>query len=483
MVFSSIIFLFLFLPATLTLYFLVPNRFRNLLLLCVSLLFYAWGEGFFVFIMLITIAVNYFSGLLLERFAHRQSSKLVLFGTVTLNLGLLVAFKYTNFILDNLNVLLSLFNIESIELNPVHLPIGISFFTFQAITYVIDIYRDQSSAQKNPINMGLYIASFPQLIAGPIVRYHDIARQLVCRSVKVKDFGEGVERFTFGLGKKVLIADPMGIIVDQVFALTSQDLTTGVAWLGVVCLSLQVYFDFSGYSDMAIGLGRMFGFRFLENFNYPYISQSMQEFWRRWHISLSNWFRDYLYIPLGGNRSGSVRTYINLVTIFLFFGLWHGASWNFVLFGLYHGSFLVIERLRLINQSLKRLWLPLRVIYVNFIFIVGWPLFRTETIPDALTYWSAMFGFAGGGMKGHIAQYLDTEAKLIFILGVICSTPILPFMKKFRKTILGKPERIALLRLYGVFEVTKMAVLLFVLLASVMCLASGAYNPFVYFRF
>ncbi|MGB5708663.1 MAG: MBOAT family O-acyltransferase, partial [Arenicellales bacterium] len=344
MVFSSVLFLFLFLPVVLLLYWVIPNKWRNSFLLIVSLTFYAWGEGLFVGIMLLSIAMNYVFGLAIER-GNARAGRLWVGIAVMANLALLGVFKYANFLVENINTLFSSTGIQLITIDQIHLPIGISFFTFQAMSYVIEVHRRVMPAQTNLLNLGLYIALFPQLIAGPIVRYHDIAAQLKTRFVNAGQVAYGIERFVIGLGKKVLIANPMGAVADEIFALPPDSITATVAWTAVACYSLQIYFDFSGYSDMAIGLGRMFGFKFLENFNYPYISQSIQEFWRRWHISLSNWFRDFLYLPLGGNRRGPGRTYFNLLIVFLLCGLWHGASWNFVVWGLLHGSFLVLERI------------------------------------------------------------------------------------------------------------------------------------------
>ena len=329
MVFSSITFLFVFLPITLCLYFVIGNRVRNILLLGASLIFYAWGEGIYVLIMLGSITLNYLIGIYLGRSREVTYRKLVVSFGIIANLLLFGAFKYTNWLVDIIAGIIPSLEPTDLLRDPVHLPIGISFFTFQALSYVIDVYRRDTEAQNNPFHLGLYIASFPQLIAGPIVRYNQVAEQIVRRKHSVALFASGVERFVFGLSKKVLIANQMGSVADLVFNQDYTSLDPGLAWLGIVCYTLQIYFDFSGYSDMAIGLGRMFGFRFTENFNYPYIARSIQEFWRRWHISLSTWFRDYLYIPLGGNRNGELRTYRNLFIVFILCGIWHGASWNF----------------------------------------------------------------------------------------------------------------------------------------------------------
>lgn len=483
MVFSSVIFLFFFLPLTLLSYYVVPRSFRNLVLLLASLVFYAWGEGLFLFIMLFSILFNYVFGLLIEKFKGVGLSKVFLVFAIFLNLSLLSIYKYINFIVDNINTVLPLFNVQMINLSPVHLPVGISFFTFQAMSYIIDVYRREVPAQKNPLDVGLYISLFPQLIAGPIIRYHDVAKQIVHRTLTSKKFAEGIERFVFGLGKKVLIANPMGSIADQIFALTSEGISPGVAWLGVLCYSFQIYFDFSGYSDMAIGLGRMFGFRFLENFNYPYISKSMQEFWRRWHISLSNWFRDYLYIPLGGNRCKPIRVYVNLLTVFFLCGLWHGASWNFVIWGLMHGFFLTIERVGFI-RILEGVLAPFRHIYVIIIVMISWVFFRSETLTEAYFYLQFMFNLASGFEPKHtIAFFLDKHGQFALMAALLCSTPILPFVINIKEKMFVKlrPRDQFVLNGFGAtFNTLTMVLILY---ASVISLAAGVYNPFIYFRF
>ena len=392
MLFSSTLFLFLFLPLTLVAYLVVGRRLRNVLLLLASLFFYLWGENIYVLVMLSSITMNYIFGLLIDRNIKRgDSGKLPMVLGVVANLGLLIFFKYTNFIVDNVNILLGTMGVAAINIEPIHLPIGISFFTFQAMSYIIDVYRKDSNVQKNPINLGLYIALFPQLIAGPIVRYHDIADQINRRKTRLLDVAAGSERFIFGLGKKVLIANPLALVADQIFALPVDQLSTGAAWIGVICYTLQIYFDFSGYSDMAIGLGRMFGFRFLENFNYPYISRSIREFWRRWHISLSSWFRDYLYIPMGGNRLGEKRTRRNLLIVFLLVGLWHGASWSFIVWGLIHGLFLIFERSRP-GRFIEKMPTPLQLVYTLLVVMNAWVFFRVEKLSDALDYLAVMYG-------------------------------------------------------------------------------------------
>ena len=478
MVFSSIIFLFLFLPATLVLYYFSGKLFRNSLLLLASLLFYAWGEQFYVLVMLASIGLNYVFGLLLNRECRPRLQKIILGLGIVANLGVLIFFKYANFVLENINSLLSLIEISAVEYPPTHLPIGISFFTFQALSYIIDVYKKTTSAQRNIFSLGLYISSFPQLIAGPIVRYHDVARQIVSRSHSLESFSSGIERFVFGLAKKVLIANPMGGMADAIFALETSTMSTGTAWLGIACYTLQIYFDFSGYSDMAIGLGRMFGFRFLENFNYPYISRSIQEFWRRWHISLSNWFRDYLYIPLGGNRLGNRRTSVNLVIVFFLCGLWHGASWNFILWGLVYGGFLVAERGRFgtIILGLPRL---IQHVYVLLVVMNAWVLFRVETIKGTGKYFAAMYGNAdAASMHPLIAIKLDQLFIITLAAGILLSLPVYPTLREKTK---GLQEHSLFIRVF--ISIIKGGTLGLLFLLSVGQLATGSYNPFIYFRF
>lgn len=482
MIFSSVIFLFCFLPLTLLIYFLVGRRFQNLWLLAASLLFYAWGEVDYVVVMILSIFTNYLAGLLVNYFRGTRLSRLVLILAITINLGVLCVFKYSGFIVDNLNLLLAPVLAKPIAIQPFHLPIGISFFTFQALSYVIEVYQGAVKVQRNPINIGLYISLFPQLIAGPIVRYHDVAKQIVQRLVNLNDFAQGIERFIFGLGKKALIANNSGALADTIFAIPTHHLTGSLAWLGISAYTIQIYFDFSGYSDMAIGLGRMFGFRFPENFNYPYISTSLREFWRRWHISLSTWFRDYLYIPLGGNRKGPVRTYLNLVTVFFLVGLWHGASWNFVFWGLYHGLFLVLERTGA-DRRIASLWRPLRHLYALAVVEIGWVFFRAETFSAAWGFLKAMSGFGqGDGIVSPLAMYLDLESALVLAAGAILSAPVVPYLLQFERNPAQTDGARAALTLCCLGTVRN-ATLTAILLASILSLAAGSYNPFIYFRF
>jgi alginate O-acetyltransferase complex protein AlgI len=469
-------FLFLFLPVVLLVYFVVPRGLRNAFLVLASILFYAWGEGAYSIVMLLSMSINYLFGRLIDD--HRNQARWILALAVAVNLAPLIFFKYMTFFVQNAAPVLQLTGIRNVRISHVHLPLGISFFTFHSISYLVDIYRRVAAAQRRPVDLALYISFFPQLIAGPIIRYHDIADQLRNRIVRAEDFAIGIQRFIIGLGKKVIIANTLAGPADRIFALSPNQLTAPLAWLGIICYTFQIYFDFSGYSDMAIGLARMFGFRFLENFNYPYISGSIQEFWRRWHISLSNWFRDYLYIPLGGNRVASARVYFNLVLVFLLCGLWHGASWNFVLWGALHGTFLIFERLGLarVLASGGR-WLTHT--YTLLVVIVGWVFFRAETLPGAIGYLKAMAGFGlGNGLEYNAALYLDNELKLILILALVGAAPIG-----------SKLAGIAASRWHGQtpaawsFSIAGNLYLAVIFVVSASYLAAGTYNPFIYFRF
>lgn len=482
MVFSSAVFLFLFLPVVLGLYYLAPGKCRNSVLLLASLAFYAWGEKEFVLVMLATIVANYLCGLFIDRFKGQPGAKVMVGIGVATNLAFLVGFKYANFLADNLNQLLGLMGMGSFHLAPVHLPIGISFFTFQAMSYVIDVYRGDVQVQRNLLRMALYKSLFPQLIAGPIVRYQEVAKEIDHRVVDVSAFAVGVRRFIIGLAKKMLIANTLAVPADAIFALPSAELTTSLAWLGITCYSLQLYFDFSGYSDMAIGLGRMFGFRFSENFNYPYIASSVTEFWRRWHISLSTWFRDYLYIPLGGSRLSSGRTYLNLALVFFLCGLWHGASWNFVVWGLFHGLLLILERLG-VGRWLTKSWAPLRHLYLLAMVMIGWVFFRASTLSGALGFLAAMFGHTRGDGSGpYVNMYLNPEVCLMLILGVIGAVPLLSFLQQTIRSAVDRSPAVAPVVRHAL-GVTALSFHALILWLSVVSLASGTHNPFIYFRF
>lgn len=480
MVFSSPIFLFVFLPLTLGLYYLLPRPVKNGFLLAASLVFYAWGEIYFVLVMLASISFNYMFGRLLGEDTPPGRRRLFLAAGITANVALLAYFKYANFIVENLTELGLLGNIEW---SPVHLPLGISFFTFQAMSYLVDVYRHENRAQKNFLNVALYIALFPQLIAGPIVRYHDIAMQIRERATSLLLVNSGLQRFIYGLAKKVLIANPLGLVADQVFALSGGDLSTGVAWLGIICYTLQIYFDFSGYSDMAIGLGRMLGFRFLENFNYPYVSKSIREFWRRWHISLSSWFRDYLYIPLGGNRLGAARTYLNLLIVFSLCGLWHGASWTFLTWGLFHGGFLVLERSPF-GRLLDRFPAALQHLYTLLVVMAGWVFFRTESMADAMQFFSALAGFSSvTGSEHELSQFLDIKVLTVILAGVVLATPLASKINNDLLKAARNREGVFIGFKSAVYASGNVLLLTGLFMLSLMAIAANAYNPFIYFRF
>ena len=409
MVFSSTIFLCVYLPLVLLGYYICPKKGRNLFLLIASLVFYAWGEPKYVFLMIFSILVNYIFGRLMDK--HRENKKrlkLMLVLSVVIDIGLLSVFKYTDFIITNVNAIFG----SSFDLLNIALPIGISFYTFQAMSYTIDVYRDDVRVQKNLIDFGMYITMFPQLIAGPIVRYADVQDQLADRSVTTVDFSEGVMRFVVGLGKKVLLANQMGAVWSDIYALGG-DVSTLMAWTGAIAYTFQIYFDFSGYSDMAIGLGRMFGFKFPENFRYPYQSVSITDFWRRWHITLSTWFKEYLYIPLGGNRRGLARQALNLLIVWSLTGFWHGAGWNFVMWGLYYFVILFIEKLFLL-KALDKLPKFFRHVYALLLIIIGWVIFASDDVSVLLPYLGSMFG-ANGAIGGMDVYTLLTKAVLLII--------------------------------------------------------------------
>ncbi len=484
MIFSSPIFLFLFLPVVLTGYFLLPRLWlKNLWLLAFSLVFYAWGEPVFIQLALASTLMNYFLGRWVDRTEEPYWRKFAVGMAIALNLGMLVFFKYANFVVNNLNALLEKFNAPPIQIPHILLPVGISFFTFHALSYVVDVYRRKWKAASNPCDVALYIFFFPQLIAGPILRWSGIAPQLAQRGVTVAKFADGIRRFIIGLGKKMILANAVAVPADQIFALPGQELTPGLAWLGAICYALQIYFDFSGYSDMAVGMGKMFGFQFLENFNYPYVSQSVRDFWRRWHISLSSWFRDYLYIPLGGNRVSERRNYINLILVFFLCGLWHGASWTFVVWGLYHGIFLVAERTRF-GSFMDGLPRPFRHAYALLAVLIGWVLFRADSLEHALTFSSTMFGFEqDSSIKQPLAGYLTYHVMLALIAGIVFSAPVWP---SFKAWLAKMSEAVPVRFQPGVAAAgfgLEAAGLIFILLVSSAWLAGGTYNPFIYFRF
>lgn len=477
MVFASLLFLFLFLPATLAIYHATPKRARNLVLLVASLLFYVWGEQEWAIVMGLSIVLNWLGALGIDALTNRRAQKWLLAGVVLVNLAGLGWFKYSSFALENWYSLVTAAGTATLPAGTPHLPLGISFFTFHAISYVVDVYRGQSRALRNPLDAALYIALFPQLVAGPIIRYHWIEEQLRSRQVTLEGFAYGVQRFVVGLAKKVLIANVVGQTADAIFELPTGTLSLGVAWLGVITYTLQIYFDFSGYSDMAIGLASMFGFRFPENFNYPYVSRSITDFWRRWHISLSSWFRDYLYIPLGGNRVSKARTYFNLITVFLLCGLWHGASWTFVLWGMLHGAFLVLERSRL-GSWLNAAPRPVAHVYTLLVVCVGWVLFRAPDIGHASEFLRAMVDVTQPVNAAHpLRAFLTPAVCWMLPIAVLGSTPILQALER---AFAGRSAR-GLTEPPGRTFVVPVLLVLFVLSAA--NLAASTHNPFIYFRF
>lgn len=468
MVFSSIVFLFTFLPITLILYYISPRKMKNIVLLLISLIFYAWGEPVYVFLMMFTTLFDYLIGLLINKYRRNKiKSKRIFIFAVLVNLGILGFFKYYGFVIENINSVFSL----NIGYNQLPLPIGISFYTFQTLSYVIDVYLDKVKVQKSLISFGLYVTMFPQLVAGPIVRYTDIDYQLKHRTHSMNKFGEGVDRFIQGLSKKVLLANNIGMIFTSIQQYDASEISVLTAWLAIAAYTLQLYFDFSGYSDMAIGLGKMLGFDFIENFNYPYISKSVTEFWRRWHISLGSWFREYVYIPLGGNRCSTIFQLRNLCIVWFLTGLWHGADWNFILWGLYYGLILIIEKF-LLKDILERMPGFIQHIYTMVLVMIGWTFFGIESIQKSLEYIKVMFFLNGNKIiDSTFIYYLHTNLILLIIL-ILCSTPIVN--KVFKKIIQnGKMEGVTL-------AVIVQFVLLFL---SIAYLVNETYNPFLYFRF
>ena len=482
MLFTEPTFLFVFLPVLLALHALpLP---RNGLLLVASLAFYAVGGGVFTWLILASIVANYLAALRIGRLAGTRAGARWLRATVAANLLVLVGFKYTGFLIENLNVACEALGFVPFTVPAVALPIGISFFTFHAISYVVDVRRGDAVAQKKPVAAALYLLFFPQLIAGPIIRYRDIAAQLAGRVVSAADMAYGARRFIVGLAKKMLVANVVAGPADRIFALPTGELTAALAWLGVVCYTLQIYFDFSGYSDMAIGLGRLFGFRFPENFRYPYAAVSVQDFWRRWHISLSTWFRDYVYVPLGGNRVSTGRTHVHLVTVFFLCGLWHGASWTFVAWGLFHGAFLVLERLRAAERHAAA-GLPRRAlghVYALLVVMVGWVLFRADTLASAGGMLRAMAGLGEGLATTYAwSWYVTPEVWLAMGAGVVGAGPVVPALARRLRTDGGAAGQAPALA-WAPSALATMGLAL-LLAASLMLSAARTYSPFIYFRF
>lgn len=461
MVFSSIAFLFYFLPITLALYYILPKRCRNFVLLVASLIFYAYGEPTYVLIMILSITFSYIYGLLIDKF--RKHSKFFLALSVCTSIGLLIYFKYTNFIIENINLWLS----NKVDLINVLLPIGISFYTFQMLTYIIDLYKGKVKVQKNIFRLGLYITLFPQLIAGPIVRYETIEEQLENREHSFDKFALGVRRFVIGLGKKVLIANLLGELV-QVF-LASNDKSVLFYWIYGIAVTLQIYFDFSGYSDMAIGLGKMFGFDFLENFNYPYIAKSVTDFWRRWHISLSSFFRDYVYIPLGGNRVSKTKWLRNILVVWMLTGIWHGAAWNFIIWGLYFGIILVLEKVFL-GKYLEKMPIVLSRIYVLLTVMISFIIFSGESSKQIFEHLGGLIGYKDIPLISQESIYYFKSYFVVILIGIIGSTPLM-------KNLFSKD------RLKNFVSVVEPVFLILILILSTSYIIDGSFNPFLYFRF
>ncbi|WP_455503181.1 MBOAT family O-acyltransferase [Blautia sp.] len=471
MVFSSMLFLWIFLPLVLAAYYISPRKIRNGILVFFSLLFYAWGEPVYIFLMLFSVGVNFAGGILIEK--NPGKKKKILIGTVCINLALLGYFKYFSTLVEAISGIFASDG-DAGTVFQVALPIGISFYTFQAMSYVIDVYRGETKAQHNFWHMLLYSSFFPQLIAGPIVKYKDIAAQITGRKETVQKFAEGVMRFCWGLGKKVILANSFAKVVDDIFKYGPYAVSRKALWLGAILYMLQIYYDFSGYSDMAIGLGKMFGFEFQENFRYPYVARSVQEFWRRWHISLSSWFRDYVYIPLGGNREGTVCTYRNLLIVFFLTGMWHGAGMAFLLWGLYYGLFLILERAGF-GKKLEKLPKAVGWGYTMVVVFFGWILFRAENLSLFFAYVRNLFVSHGGIIL--LSAYLDRKMILLMVFGVLFAGILQKLYEKCRSRFPGKiPEA-------GVVTVPRILACAAIFWICVTMLVNNSYNPFIYFRF
>lgn len=468
MVFSSLIFIFIFLPLVLVSYYIAPRRLRNTVILLASLLFYAWGEPTYIILIIISILINYLGALLIRvHIKNKDKSKFIFITLLLIDISILFFFKYYGFAIECLGSIIGL----DLKVKSISLPLGISFYTFQQISYIADIYMQKVKPERNLIDFATYITMFPQLIAGPIVKYDDIHKQLANRKESIDKFGEGVQRFIIGLGKKVILANNIGLIWTQVKEVNLNDLSVVLAWIGIIAFTLQIYFDFSGYSDMAIGLAKMFCFDFLENFDYPYISKSITEFWRRWHMSLGGWFREYIYIPLGGNKKGTLIQVRNLFIVWFTTGLWHGASTNFVVWGLYFGVVLFIEKIYL-KDLLKKIPSIFSHIYTLIIVMIGWVIFDMNTLTDSGHYIKIMFGFSNNIFIDNLAKYILTNNFIILLIGLICSTKLIKiYMNKIKSTF----------RENDVFLIT--AINLLILIISTAYLVGASYNPFLYFRF
>ena len=482
MAFTSVTFLLFYLPIVLLTYFLLPTiKLKNTFLLLAGLLYYYWGGQQYVLVMIFSIFATWFFGYLIAGEQKKSRQKLILGTGIIVHLGMLLFFKYANFFVSNIIMMAKYIGVlhpDAVFNNmKIYLPIGISFFTFQSISYLIDVYRSRSVYQKSPLVIGMYKSLFPLLIAGPIVRYVDIKNETAKRIVTFDSFSIGVERFIIGLAQKVLIADVMGNMADQVFGIPAEHLTPLIAWLGAIAYTLQIYYDFAGYSSMAIGLGRMFGFKFLENFNFPYASVSITDFWRRWHISLSSWFRDYLYIPLGGNRCSKARNYMNLFAVFILCGFWHGAGWTFIFWGIFHGSFLTLEKAFLL-RFFSRIPTIFSRIYTIFVVMVGWVVFRSESLSGAADFIKKMFGLGRAKPIEMLSIYeiFNYESMVAMFIGIVFS---FLFMKIYDRDALN----IDFKKLQFIYPYAKLAVMTSMFFLSILYLSGGTFNPFIYSRF
>lgn len=481
MLFSSPIFLYLFLPLTLLGYYVSYGiKMKNYWLLLTSLIFFAWGGVSYTLILIASIVLNYFFGRLIQHTLNSKRSYLVLSIGVGCNILFLGIFKYANFVTANIDHLFTSLHLPLVPQTDIILPIGISFYTFHSLSYLIDIYRRKSEAQKNILDLSLYICMFSQLIAGPIIRYSAIHLQLKEREHSFAKFSSGVERFIIGLGKKVLLANVFAYVADALFKKNIAELDALNAWLGIFCYTLQIYYDFSGYSDMAIGLGRMFGFEFMENFNFPYIAKSIKDFWRRWHISLSTFFRDYVYIPLGGNRVSTRRMYLNLIIVFFLTGFWHGASWSFVVWGLFHGFFIVLEHLGL-EKVLLKLPKVLSNVYTLLVVMLGWVLFRSDSLHYAVDYWKVMFKFSSPVNQELFFGFMGLEFYLAVFFAIAGALGFFQWI--YDRGCAFFQNRKPLTVLHISYHTLSTVVYLFILILSTMYLIADSYNPFIYFKF
>ena len=468
MVFSSLTFLFVFLPIVLLIYYISPRPLKNFVILLFSLIFYAWGEPKFIFLIILSILINYIGALqIVKNSSDTEKRKFIFITLLLIDISILFFFKYYGFIISSIG---SLFGIDLV-IRDIPLPLGISFYTFQQISYIIDVYTKKTKVQKNLINFAAYITMFPQLIAGPIVKYNDIESQLKNRNENLTQFSSGVHRFIIGLGKKVLLANSIGAIWSEIKVIPLNEISILTSWIGIIAFALQIYFDFSGYSDMAIGLAKMFGFEFLENFNYPYISKSVTEFWRRWHISVGTWFREYLYIPLGGNKKGNLIQIRNLFVVWFTTGLWRGASFNFIAWGIYFGVILFIEKI-IFKNILNKLPSFLCHIYTLILVLIGWVIFDMNTLSSAMEYISIMFGLSNNLVVDKLSLFILSNNIVILLIGIICSTTLLPNVFKKLRCSLKKSN---------IFIIISMYLIIFIL--SISYLVGESFNPFLYFRF